>query len=182
MNRIYTRKIILLSAIAVLLAVYILQLAVGGRNKVKVLTTEEPIDYVMIDNNGAKLSIRKNGDRWYVGDEKFPCHESRANGIVNAISEVKVLGNVAAGSAADNERYGFDGGITVEAYSGEKLVRSLFIGKNTATGSQSYVRIDGKSPVCLVQGALRSTFEATAEDIKEKKPEPEPSEEEAPVL
>lgn len=177
MNRLYTRKIVLLSAVVVLLAVYILQLAFSGKNKVKVLTVEETIDMVMIDNGGSKLVISKNGDSWFVGEEKLACQLNRANGIVNAINEIKVLGNVASGSAADNERYGFDNGIIVEAYCGDKLVRSLVVGKNTATGSQCYVRIDGKSAVSLVQGAMRSTFEATADDIIEKKQDEEtPSE------
>lgn len=167
----YTRKIVLLSVIAVLLVVYILQLVSASRTNVKILLAEGDIDYVLIDNNGSKLAIAKEGDGWVVGQDKLPCQLNRANGIVNAISEIKVLGNVASGSAADNERYGFDSGITVEAYSNTKLIRSLVVGKNTATGSQCYARIDGKSTVNLVQGALRSTFEATAADIIEKAPE-----------
>lgn len=168
MVRKYTKKIVLLSAIAALLVIYILQLSFTGRNKVKVIATEEAIDFVLIDNNGKKLSISKNGDNWYVGEEKFPCQLNRANGIVNAINEIKVLGTVASGAADDNDRYGFDNAIKVDAYCGEKLLRSVVIGKNTATGSQCYVRIDGKSAVSLVQGALRSTFETTADEIKEK--------------
>nr|WP_318716028.1 DUF4340 domain-containing protein [uncultured Treponema sp.] len=184
MNKLYTRKIVLLSVIAALLAVYIVQLAFSGKNKVKVITVEDNIDLVMIDNGGEKLTISKNGDNWFVGDTKLPCQLNRANGIVNAINEIKVLGNVASGSAADYERYGFDNGIIVEAFSGEKLVRSLVVGKNTATGSQCYVRMDGKSTVCLVQGALRSTFEATADDIieKEKEKDSEAAAIESPAL
>lgn len=178
MNKIWKRKIILLSAISILLVVYILQLAFNGKNKVKVLSTEENIDMVIITSNESKLSISKNGDNWFIGEEKLPCQLNRANGIVNAINEIKILGSVASGSFNDNERYGFDNAITVEAYSSDKIVRSLVIGKNTATGSQCYARIDGKSSVCLLQGALRSTFEITADEIIEKKNEQEKSVEE----
>ena len=178
MKNMWTRKIILLSAIAVLLAVYICQLALGGKNKMLIL--EEPVDSVTITNGDVKLSISKDGENWFVeenGKGKLPCQLNRANGIVNAINEIKVLGSVASGSDADKERYGLDHGIYVEAYVGEKLLRTLSVGKNTATGSQCYATIDGKNAVNLVQGALRSTFEITADEIIEKEKEADDSEE-----
>ena len=180
MKNMWTRKIILLSAIAVLLAVYICQLALGGKNKVKMLILEEPVDSVTITNGDVKLSISKDGENWFVeenGKGKLPCQLNRANGIVNAINEIKVLGSVASGSDADKERYGLDHGIYVEAYVGEKLLRTLSVGKNTATGRQCYATIDGKNAVNLVQGALRSTFEITADEIIEKEKEADDSEE-----
>ena len=99
---------------------------------------------------------------------------------MNAISEIKILGSVSSGSAADNERYGFDSAIVVEAYGATKLLRRIVVGKNTATGSQCYARLDDKSSIFLVQGALRSIFEVTEDNIKEKKsPEKEGAEEES---
>lgn len=180
MCRKFVRKVVLLSVVAVLAVVYAVQLVSEARTNVKIVMTDGDIDFVLINNNGTMLSIAKENDSWFVGESKVPCQLNRANGIVNAVNEIKVLGTVSSGSAADNERYGFDGAIIVEAYGATKLLRRIVVGKNTATGSQCYARLDDKSSIYLVQGALRSTFEATEDDIKEKKaPEKEEAEDES---
>ena len=180
MCRKIVRKIVLLSVVAVLAVVYAVQIVSEARTNVRVVATDGDIDFVLIDNNGTRLSIVKENDGWFVGESKEPCQLSRANGIVNAISEIKILGSVSSGSAADNERYGFDSAIVVEAYGATKLLRRIVVGKNTATGSQCYARLDDKSSIFLVQGALRSIFEVTEDNIKEKKsPEKEGTEEES---
>lgn len=176
MNKIYARKIVLLSVIVVLLAVYVVQLVSSGRTNVKVLSVAENVDRLVVKNNGNFLSMAKEGDSWYVGALKKPCQVNRASGLVKSASEVKVLGTVASGADFDADRYGLSNPIVVELYSGEKIVRTLEIGKNTATGSQCYVRIDGRQNIYLVQGALKSTYEVSEDDIAEK-----PSEKEAEV-
>ena len=60
MKNIYTRKIVLLSSIAVLLVIYILQISFLGRSKVKTVYTNEEIDSVEITKNGGHiLSLKK---------------------------------------------------------------------------------------------------------------------------
>lgn len=168
MKNIYTRKIVLLAAIAVLAVVYAVQLLTSARTNVKIVSVDSDITRIKISGAVNELTLEKEGDAWFAGAEKNPCQAGKINAMVNAVSEIKVLGNVASGSESDSERYGFDSAVTVEAYSGDKLLRTLSIGKITATGSQCYVRIDGKNAVLLAQGALRSSFEVSFDDIKEK--------------
>lgn len=173
MKKSYARKMTLLSVIAVLLAVYIVQLVSSGRTNVKVFSVAENVDRIIVKNNGKILSVAKEGDGWFAGALRKPCQLNRVNGLLKSASEVKVLGNVGSFSDADAERYGLANPIVVELYSGEKTVRVLEVGKNTATGSQCYAKIDGKQAVWLVQGALKSTYEVSEDEIVEKPSEKE---------
>ncbi len=171
MKKLSCRRMILLGLIAVLLCVYIVQLAFRGKNNVKTLAVAEDVTKVVVAKSTGNIVVQKTDGLWYVGDEKFPAQENRALGLANSVGEIKTLGTVT--SSSDDERYGFTESetIKVEAFAGDKLVRTLEIGKNTATGSQSYVKIDGKSNVLLAQGNLRSTFEVSVDDIKIKEDE-----------
>lgn len=165
-------KIGLLAAIAVLLAVCIVQSITANRTNVKLLLTDEDISFVSIKFGEQNFTMTKNEGAWYLADGR-KIQDSRANAIVNSISEIKVLGTVASSAGQALEKYGLDSPVMVEAFSGNKQLRSLTLGKVTATGSQCYASIDGKQSVLLVQGALRTTLEATPDEIavKEEKQE-----------
>lgn len=165
-------KIGLLAAIAVLLAVCIVQSITANRTNVKLLLTDEDISFVSIKFGEQNFTMTKNEGAWYLADGR-KIQDSRANAIVNSISEIKVLGTVASSAGQALEKYGLDSPVMVEAFSGNRQLRSLTLGKVTATGSQCYASIDGKQSVLLVQGALRTTLEATPDEIavKEEKQE-----------
>lgn len=165
-------KIGLLAAIAVLLAVCIVQSITANRTNVKLLLTDEDISFVSIKFGEQNFTMTKNEGTWYLADGR-KIQDSRANAIVNSISEIKVLGTVASSAGQALEKYGLDSPVMVEAFSGNRQLRSLTLGKVTATGSQCYASIDGKQSVLLVQGALRTTLEATPDEIavKEEKQE-----------
>ncbi|MCQ2248415.1 MAG: DUF4340 domain-containing protein [Treponema sp.] len=165
-------KIGLLAAITVLLAVCIVQSISANRTNVKLLLTDEDISFVSIKFGEQNFTMTKNEGAWYLADGR-KIQDSRANAIVNSISEIKVLGTVASSAGQALEKYGLDSPVMVEAFSGNRQLRSLTLGKVTATGSQCYASIDGKQSVLLVQGALRTTLEATPDEIavKEEKQE-----------
>ena len=171
------RKVVLLVAIVVLLLIYVLQVAFSHKTNVRTLYTEGDIDRVEVTKAGDRLySLVKVGDEdgevWTVDGEA--AREWSARGIASAISEVKLLG-VATKSQSDDERYGLgeESTLVVRALSGDEVVRTLYVGKLSTTGSQTYVRVDEDKTVYVAQGSLRSTFEVTADDIKEPPPQEE---------
>ena len=171
------RKVVLLVAIVVLLLIYVLQVAFSHKTNVRTLYTEGEVDRVeVIKADELLYSLVKVGDGedevWTVGGEA--AREWSARGIVNAISEVKLLG-VATKSQSDDERYGLseESTLVVKALSGGEVLRTLYVGKLSATGSQTYVRVDDDKTVYVAQGSLRSTFEVTADDLKEPPPQEE---------
>ena len=174
---VYVRKVVLLVAIVVLLLIYVLQVAFSHKTNVRTLYIEGEVDSVEVTRGDERLySLAKVGDEdgevWTVEGEA--AREWSARGIVNAISEVKLLG-VASKSQSDDERYGLseESVLVVKAFTGDDVVRTLYVGKLSTTGSQTYVRVDEDKTVYVAQGSLRSTFEVTADDIKEPPPQDE---------
>lgn len=168
MKSIKTRKIILLSSIAVLALVYVMQLLFTGRSTVKSYKIEKEITAIEIESLSGKNRIEREDGKWFLSDARYPVSENRASEFVNAVKEIKVLGK--ASSSSDMDRYGLSEGslIQVKAYCDHELVRSISVGKNSSTGNQCYIMLEGKSDILLAQGALANTFSSSADDIRSK--------------
>ncbi|MFA6857383.1 MAG: DUF4340 domain-containing protein [Treponema sp.] len=165
------RKIVLLSACAVLLCIYIIQLVFALRSPVKNITIADDVDTVLIKNGSNTVSLAKTGSGWIVGDKKYAANESMIDGIVNAVKSINVLNTVGkTGNEAVEERYELNDEkvITVTASKSGRILRTLKIGKASSTGSQTYITIDNGKDVCLVSGNLHETFGKTADDIRSK--------------
>jgi len=155
-----TRKIILLSAIVLLCGVYMLQIVFGGRDSVKILKLADKIDTIVIatGTSASPLTISKDGDKWVLGDKKYPADSSLVEGMVTALGSIKTLGTVSG--SGDYERYGLDDSarLTVTASKGGKALRTVVVGKNATTAQQCYVLLDGGKSVQLVSGNFKETF------------------------
>lgn len=164
-----TRKILLLSAIALLLCVYLVQFFTrGGESKRTIALGDTPDSIVISKADGISLSITKEGDAWLLGDKKYPADPSLVQGIVSALDQIKVLGKVSL--SGDLERYSLSeaGRLTVTAAKGGKTLRTVAVGKNAVTGRQSYALIDDSKDVLLVSGNLNDTFGKGIDALRKK--------------
>lgn len=168
MKSLKTRKIVLLSSIAVLALIYVMQLLFTGRSAVKTYEIEKDVTAIEIISPSGTNRIACEDGKWFLGESRYPVSENRAGEFVKALKEIKVLGK--ASSSSDMDRYGLNEGalIQVKAYCVEELARSVSVGKNTTTGNQCYIMLDGKSDILLAQGALATTFSSSADDIRSK--------------
>lgn len=170
MNKSALRKTILLALIAILLVIYILQLTLTGRSNVKLLTiSEEPDRIEIAQENAPLILLQKEGDAWGIGEKKYAAEPYSVEALADSLKSITVLSAVTKNAPASENRYGLDSCITVTALHEGRIVRTLRIGKNTATGSQSYIQIDEKPTVYLAQGALRSTFGVTEDSLRSKR-------------
>jgi hypothetical protein len=164
-----TRKIALLSAIAVLACVYALQLTLGSVNPVRtVKLADAPDSFVIAKGDGSSITLKKDGDRWLVGEKNYLADASKVEAMISAISPVKILGTVA--SSGDLDRYGLEetSKITVTALKGEKTLRTLTVGKNAVTGEQSYGIVDANKAVSLLSGGLHDVFGASLDEMRDR--------------
>lgn len=174
MKKLYTRKIILAAAVAVLAVIYAMQLILSSRSAEKVFKLEEPFDTIEIfsQDNGT-LELKRSGDLWKAGDDELD--GIRAGRLCDAVKEIRTLGVVSKISDdAASGRYGFTGAqeITVKVSGGGRELLSLEIGKDAASGQQNYVRINGGTEIYLASGALKTTFSVKKESIVKKIEEP----------
>lgn len=176
MIRIAPRKIVLLSAIAVLALLLALQTILDSRSGGRVLKTDGDIDLMVIGREGVPaLEVRKSGDAWLVGEQGkadtfVKAEQWTVDRMLSLASTVKILNPVS--SAGNGERFGFDTALSLDIHSSGKKVRSLSIGKTAVTPSQSYVRLDGSSEIVLVSGDYRTVFDTNVETLREKETEP----------
>lgn len=166
MNKKYTRKIVLLSLAGILLVTYIFQILFTGRSNLKTLRVNDEITSLQIND----LEIYKENNSWLLGEKKYPADKEIIESLINAIKEVKLLGHVTNQSESKNERYGLldSSKIIVTAKNGEKVLRTLYVGKNTSTNSQCYISYDDSKKIYLAQGALQSTYSVELDSLRDR--------------
>lgn len=165
------RKTILLTAIGVLAAIYALQTVLSSRSPVKLLKLKEKPDVILIEKEGKQIKLTMEGGLWYLGDDKKPADDNKAAELVEAVTSIKVLASVSHSSSdAELNRYGLSDGqtIKVSANKGEKPLRSIVIGKNASSESQTFIQLDGSSETVLAGGSIRSAFTVDEESLKLK--------------
>lgn len=170
------RKIVLLTAIALLAAIYAVQLVTGSRSPVKNFILREKPDTIIIENSSQTVKLFYEGGLWYVGEEKNSGDDQKIEALVDALKNIKTLGTVSRSSAAlELDRYGFTDSqtLTVKAEKSGKTIQTLKIGKNSETNLSSYIKLDEKPETLLADRNLRSIFEVKAEDLEQKIEQPQ---------
>ncbi|MBQ5451167.1 MAG: DUF4340 domain-containing protein, partial [Treponema sp.] len=175
MNKTFSkRRIVLIAALAVLVLIYIFQVWSSSRTGIKIVKTEtEPSEIVITKGMDSENEIHlvKGADgEWTLGSKKYPADENSVYSILSAVKEIKVLGT-ASSLSGDGSRYGLDDAskITVTAMDSGKALLTLAVGKNTSTGNQSYIQLDGKNTVLLANNALHSLFDTNEDALRSKK-------------
>ncbi len=164
-----TRKLVLIIADALLLAVCIIQLVLGARDTTKYFTMKDQPDALEITTPSEKISLYKDGDEWVIGDKKYPASLSVVDSFIDALSNVRALDKVGSTSSSNEaEKYELTDAlkITVTAKLGDKVLRTLEIGKTAVSSSQCYATIDGGKDIYLVSGGIKDTFDTSIAAVR----------------
>ena len=159
-----TRKLVLIIADVLLLAVCILQLVFGTRDTTKHFTLKDQPDSLEIVTPGETISLYKEGDDWFIGSQKYPASLSMVDSYIDAISNIRALDKVGSTSSeAVADRYELVEGkkTLVTAKLGDKVLRTLEIGKTAVSSSQCYATIDGGKDIYLLSGGINDTFDTS---------------------
>lgn len=166
-----TRKIILIAADVILLAVCIVQGILNSKDNAKTFVfTDEP-DEIVIEKADESFAITKIDGNWFIGEEKYPANNGAVEVLAEAASSIRTLDKM---GKLSNEtiaaRYELSEGkkITVTVKKDGKLLRTLAIGKESSTGTQGYASIDNGDDVYLTASSLKSTFDKSIEDLRNR--------------
>ncbi|MCQ2575556.1 MAG: DUF4340 domain-containing protein [Treponema sp.] len=165
------RKLILIIADVVLLAVCILQGILSSRSGVKVFDISQEPDELIIEQPEIAFSIVKEGNDWFVGEEKYPANLSSVQNLVERVSSISALNKVGkANNEAALNRYEMNEGqkITVTVKSAGTVLRTLHIGKDSSTGTQGFVCFDNSNDIYLINDNLNLSFTKTPDDLRSK--------------
>ncbi len=165
------RKIALLSAIAVLIVLLVAQILTPPRGSVREMKLSEAPDTIVITHGADSVTLALKDGSWVVGDAQYPADASTAQRIAASIEAIKVLDTVAkTGDDAVLARYGLDAAnaITIKALKGGKELRTILVGKDAPTASQTYVTLQGGRDIYLASGTLRATFGVNVDELRSK--------------
>lgn len=164
-----TRKIVLLVSILLLSIVLVLQLIFSGGSKIRYINLKEAPSEVTIEKNGSETIKVTKKDDLYILQDVLNADTAYASSIFSEIQYLKIIDTVANSVTEEGEleRYGLNPQslITVSAKKDGKVLRTIRIGKEAASGSQTYAQLDNSKDVVLVSGSLRSYYDKTLEDL-----------------
>ena len=166
-----TRKLVLIIADIILLAVLIGQCVLMSRDGGKTFRLKETPDEILIQNGGEEVLLRFDNNQWVVGEEKYPTNTSTVDAILDSIQYVRCLDKVGSTSKTGAlEKYELrdDEKISVTAKKEGAVIRQLDIGKAGATGSQNFITVDGGNDIYLATGGLRYDFDTSMDQIRSK--------------
>lgn len=152
-----TRKIILLSLCAIFLCVCIVQGITKINDKPQLLEFKLDPDEIQIITLEETINMKKENGGWTLGSKKYPGNESVIQGMIDAVSSIRVLDKV---DKATNEavlaRYELNEGerIFLSMKKDGKLIKTVTVGKDASTGLQSYIMVDDDKTVYLVSGSM----------------------------
>jgi len=165
------RTKILACVAAALAVICAAQFLLGLRSPQKTFKFKGTPDYISVENAGSNYVLQKNdAGEWLCGTEIMDT--GKVELLQKSFSPLVTLGVTSrSASEAALERYGLDKPIVLRVQAKGKPMLSILIGKDSASGSQSYIQFEGKKEIYLARGNLRAAWGI---DISSLRPDPKP--------
>lgn len=165
-------EIAILGALALISLIY---LGVRDRGELNYSLPDFPEvsaeDITMIEISypeGTNLSLGKKGTVWELSDG-YPADENSVTTILTALEEFNPVDLVS--ESGNLGRYDLDEGsrYNVRAFRGDDLLREVYLGKTSSSGSYNYVLFPGSNKVYTLRGALVKTLDKPMDNFRSKK-------------
>jgi len=172
----FERKILIeLAILAAVALVSLIYIGVRDRGEINYKLPDFPAvsaeDMTRIDityPDGSSIGMGKKGNSWELTDG-YPADENTLSTILNALEEFTPVDLVS--ESGNPGRYELDEGnrYRVRAYRGDDLLREVFLGKTSASGSYNYVLFPGSDKIYTLRGALVKTLDKPKDNFRSKK-------------
>ncbi|MBN1886298.1 MAG: DUF4340 domain-containing protein [Candidatus Krumholzibacteriota bacterium] len=128
----------------------------------------DEITKIVITRADTSFAIERMDDRWLIRPGDYEADGATVDRMVEALGAFDLQALVSeTGSYA---RYGFspEETIGVEAWVGDRRVRSVGIGKGSTNTRHTFVRIEGDDGVYQAGGGMRATFDLSVDKLRNK--------------
>lgn len=163
------RKIILAAADLILAVVLICQVAFRTKEKVKIFTIDEEVTKLEITSSQDNIVLTKFNAMWLVNENKYTGDVDTCDSLVDLVKSIRVIDQVAkTDNEAELSKYDLQDGkaVVVKVYNEDKLLRTVYVGKNTSSQYQNYLRIDDGKEVYLAQGNFIDDLDTTTDRVR----------------
>lgn len=165
------RKLFLIAADVVLLAVCICQGVFSTKDNAKVFKLKDTADEIVIEGPKGNFDLKKSGDVWIFDEKGYVAANGSVEAMISAMTSIKALDKV--GSISNEviaDRYELSEGkrTSVTLKKEGNVIRSLLIGKGVASSSQNYITVDENKDVYIASGNLKSVFVKGENELRDK--------------
>jgi hypothetical protein len=128
----------------------------------------DEISEVVIRKNETETRVIRREDAWFVGARQYTADPEKVNSILKTISGMNLTalasetGNYAVYDLDEKSR------IQVDVYQGEVLTRRITVGKPVSSLRHTFVLLDDDRRVFHAEGNLRTDFNRTAADLRDR--------------
>jgi len=112
--------------------------------------------------------IRKEDDKWYIDSKGYLADSNKVKGMLDGIERLTLAALVSESKSYN--RYDLDdkNKIQIKAWQGDTLKRDFLVGKTAAGSRHTFVRLAGDDRVYQAQENLRTKFEFTVDNLRDK--------------
>ena len=126
------------------------------------------INHILMEEADYKIDLVKQDNVWRIVPDNYLADSKKVSAMLNSLSSVTLTALVSEKGIYERYDLGADRKIAVTAFSGETVARKIDVGKAAETNQHTFVRLDGDDRVYHARGNLRSTFDMTAEQLRDK--------------
>lgn len=121
-----------------------------------------------IETDKNRISLIKEDNNWYAGDEKYRVDTKKVDGIIEVVKDLELTALVS--EKEDYARYELDdeNKISVRVKAGTEQVRAFDIGKAAPTCRHTFVRLNHAKEVYHAKKSFRSDFDVSLDDLRNK--------------
>ena len=123
---------------------------------------------VISKKSGETVTLEKKDEKWFVEPQDYPADSVKVKNMANAIADLTITALVSESGSYQRYGLGEDKRIKVEAFIGDKAVRTLNIGEAAPTHQHTFVLLKDDANVYHARGQLKRTFEHTIDDLRDK--------------
>lgn len=131
------------------------------------VNTEE-ISKISIQRKETEITLTKSGDGWIIAPKNYPADPTAVNNVMRAISGLKLSALVSETKNYTIYELDRDNAITVVSYAGDKIQRTLTVGKPASSYRHTFVMVGDDHRVYHAEGNIRNEFNKTVSDFRDK--------------
>ena len=128
------------------------------------------IDKIEITRGGNTITLAfdKKTDTWRIMPQEYPADKTAMDNMLKQIDDLQLSELISDKKIYDKYNLDQDNKINVLAMQGDKTLRNFDVGKVTDVSSHTFVKLADNPNVYTVKSNIRSTFEKTADDMRDK--------------